>query len=403
MEDPMDRVHTSSGTPWLPIRRFCGLLIFPLLFLPPVEASGQEPSDRVHDFLENASGFNLLGNINEGVLRSGQNIAIAVSLLEGTDYMIVGYCNATCTNIDLVLFDSSGEEIQADKLPDSEPILMLTAESTGPFYIQVDGVECPFDGCHFAVGILGSSEEAGVNPGEDMAGRLKLVGAELMSMGFTEVGDERRGSLNNDQAIKLPVTLQESMEYRVVGVCDQDCFDLDLALFDSSGAQVSSDYLDDALPIMAYVPDTTGEYQVEVIMIACGIEPCAFRFATFAWSEEAGAGGATFSGELVSQETIDGELEWGDEQLSEAYLDVYEVEVRAGHRIIADLRSDEFDTLLRVLDPDGEAEENDDFGYEIGHSHLEVLALKEGTYSIQATSFSPDSRGAYVLQIAVVK
>jgi hypothetical protein len=399
----MDRVQTSYRTPLFPFRRLSGLLIIPLLLLPPTVASGQAPSDRVYDFLESASGFDLLGTIHEGVLNSGQNTAITVSFLEGADYMVVGYCDDACTNLDLTLFDSFGEEIQADRLPDSEPILMLTAESTGEFYIQVDAVECSVDGCDFALGILGSTDEPGVGPGEDMVGRLSLVGAELMSMGYSEIGNERRGSLTTDQAINFPDTLQGGLEYRMVGVCDRDCFDLDLALLDPSGAEVASDFLEDALPILAHVPDTTGEYQVQVIMVACGVEPCAYRIATYAKGEDVGPGGTIFSGELVFQETYDGKLESKDESLSGTYLDVYQVEVQAGQRIIVDLRSDDFDTLLRVLDPDGTGEENDDFGLETGHSHIEVMALKDGTYSIQATSFKPLSTGAYVLQIVVVE
>ncbi len=399
----MDRVHTSSSTPRLPLRRLCGLLVVTLLFVAPAVVFGQSPSDRVFEFLESASGFYLLGDITEGGLSSGQGTTLRASFLEGANYMVVGYCNDSCTNLDLTLFDSSGEEVQSDRLPDSEPILMFIAESSGLFYIQVDAVECSVDRCRFAVGILGSTDEPGVIPGEDMAGRLTLIGSELRSMGFTEVGDERRGSLNTDQTINLPLTLQESLEYRVVAVCDIDCWDLDLALLDSTGTEVASDFMDDDLPILSFVADATGEYQVEVIMVACGVEPCAYRFSTFAWSQGDGPGGKTFSGELVSQQTVHGELEPKDERHAGAYLDVYEVEVRPGQRIIVDLRSDEFDTLLRLLDPDGEAEENDDFGYEIGHSHLEMMALKEGTYSIQVTSFSQDSRGAYVLQIAVVE
>jgi len=399
----MDRVHPSFGTLRFSFHRFSGLLFIPLLFLAGAEASGQTPSDRVYGFLESASGFNLLGTIQEKVLNSGQSIAITVSMLEGADYMVVGYCNDGCTNIDLVLLDSVGEEIQADRLPDSEPILMLTAESTGQYYIQVEAVECSIDGCDIAVGLLGSTGEPGVRPGEDMAGRLSLVGAELMSLGFIEIGDERRGSLNTDQAITLPVNLQEGLEYRMVGVCDKDCFDLDLALLHPSGEDAASDFLDDALPILVHVPDSTGEYGVEVIMVACDVEPCGFRIATYAKENDVRASGTTFSGEVVFQETYRGELESEDELLSGAYLDVYLVEVLAGQRIIVDLRSDEFDTLLRVLGPDGEGEENDDYGYDTGHSHLEMLTLVEGTYSIQATSFSPESSGAYVLQIAVVE
>jgi hypothetical protein len=360
--------------------------------------------DRVHDFLESASGFHLLGTINEGVLKSGQSMAITATLSEGSDYMVVGYCDDACTNLDLTLFDPSGEEIQSDRLPDSEPILTLTAEVSGDYGIQVDAGECSVDGCEIAVGILGSSSEPGVIPGEDMAARLTLFGAELMSMGFTEIGDEKRGSLNTDQIITLPVTLQEGWEYRIAGVCDRDCFDLDLVLNDPGGASVASDLFEDALPILAHAPDTTGEHQVEVIMVACDVEPCAYRIATYAKGKDVGPGGTTFSGELVLLETHRGRLDPGDGQLpSGAYLDVYEVEVQPGQRIIVDLRSDDFDTLLRLLDPDGEGEENDDYGEDTGHSHIEMMTLKEGSYSIQVTSFSPESSGAYFLQIAVVE
>ena len=399
----MDRVHLFPSTPQRPLRLFpCGLLLT-LLLLSPTVASGQTLSDRVHDFLEDASGFQLLGNIEEGSLGPGQNLAISVPLLEGSDYMVVAYCGDACTNLDLVLFDSAGGEVQADRLPDSQPVLMLTAESTGVFYIQATVVECSIESCETVVGFLGSTDEPGLVPGEDMAGRLTLVGADLMSLGFDKSGKENRGSLLSDQAINVPVTLVGGMEYRMVGVCDQDCFDLDLALLDPNGVEATSDFLEDALPILAFVADSTMDYQMEVIMVACAVEPCAFRIATFTKEAMRATEKTTFSGEMIFQETIRGELESKDEQLSGAYLDFHEIEVRAGQRLIVDLRSDDFDTLLRVFRPDGVGDENDDFALETNHSRIEILVLEDGVYSIQVSSFHPGSKGGYVLQIAVVE
>ena len=222
--------------------------------------------------------------------------------------MVVGYCDSGCSNLDLALMDSFGEEVEADRLPDAEPILMFTAESTGNFEIRATAVECSKDRCNTAVGVLGSTDEPGMIPGEDMAGRLVLVGAEFTSLGFTEVGDERFGSLNSDQAIRLPIPMEAGREYRLAGVCDQDCFDLDLVLVDPTGNAVTSDRLEDAIPIVAHVADTTGDYQVEVIMIACALEPCAYRIASFAKGEKVGPGGTTLSGTLLSHETHQGEL-----------------------------------------------------------------------------------------------
>jgi len=363
----------------------------------------QTPSERVVGFLESAGGFSLLGEIQEGALREQESAAISATFLEGSDYMVVGFCDAPCANLDLVLTDPDGGELQADTLPDREPILTFTPESLGPVNILVRMVDCAAERCGYAVGILGRSQERGVVPGEDMLGRLALFASELTVQGFTEVGDHRRGALNTDQAVGLPLTVQAGLQYRIVGVCDQDCLDLDLALYDSAGVELASDYLDDALPILAFSPKAGGEMDLEVIMVACGLEPCAFRVATYAKGETIGPGGASFSGELLLFETHHGQLEGGDTQLSGTYLDEYAVEAQAGQRIIVDLRSDHFDTLLRLLDPEGSGEENDDYGAETGHSHIEFLALLSGVYSVQVTSFDAGSTGEYVLQIAVVQ
>ncbi|NNM05695.1 MAG: hypothetical protein HKO65_11465 [Gemmatimonadetes bacterium] len=398
----MYRGYTSPG-----IRRHRSTLRILCLFLflllvAPTRGWAQTPRDQVLDFLDAASGFQLLGEIITGVLQTGEDMATPVTLVEGGDYMMVGYCSSGCTNLDLALFDSFGERVESDTLPDAEPVLMFRAEATGSFIVQATAVECPPAGCSLAVGIMGSTAEPGAIPGEDMAGRLTLVAVDLMSLGFSEIGDERVGSLNNDQSISLPINLEAGREYRLVGVCDRDCFDLDLALVSPRGEEVASDVLEDALPIVAHVADTTADYRVEVIMIACGLEPCAFRVAAYARGEAMGPGGASFTGELLFHETHYGELGPGDQEVEKAYLEVYEVEARAGQSIIADLRSDDFDTLLRVRGPGDATAENDDFGFDTGHSHIEMLVEEDGTYFVHVTSFSPESAGAFVLQVAVV-
>jgi len=235
------------------------LLLIPLS---PAPLPGQTLEDRILEFLDASSGFQLLGDIRNARLRHGEETSVPVPLVEGAEYMVVAYCGAGCDNLDLLLVDDAGEVIQKDDLPDAEPVLMFTAESTGYFQVRVLAVEVSRPMTEVAVGVLASTAEPGMIPGEDMAGRLALVGAEFANLGFTEIGDEQVGSLNTDQTITLPITLQAGLEYRLVGVCDQDCFDLDLGMRDPSGEEVASDVLEDAIPILAHVADTTGEYQV---------------------------------------------------------------------------------------------------------------------------------------------
>jgi len=354
-------------------------------------------------FLASASGFSLVRDVQEGSMASGEILEIPVTLMAGSDYMLVGFCDQACSNLDLLLLDASGEEVQADTLPDSQPMVTFSPESLHPSVVKVVMARCATPRCRFALGILGRSQEPGVPPGEDMIGRLALFGSELRVQGFTEIEGNRIGSLATDQAVRIPVSARQGLEYRIVGVCDQDCWDLDLALYDSAGGEVASDFLEDALPILAFSPESDGSFEVEVIMVACGLEPCGFRLGTYAKSDSPGPTTPSFSGELLFFETYDGELGPDDEQLGQAYVDEYEVQATAGQRIVVDLRSDEFDTLVRLLGPDGHGTENDDFAGEVGHSHIEQMALVDGTYSVQVTSFEGLDQGAYVLQIAVVK
>ena len=377
------------------------LALGPVLF--PTGAFGQSPLDRVYDFLDSASGFNLLGDIQRGVLRTNGTMSIAVTFLEGAEYMVVGYCGENCGNLDLTLVDAEGTEVLADRLPDTEPILALTAEESGEFRILAETGACPEEGCYVVVGVMGSTDEPGAIPGEDMGGRLEIFGMEVRELGFLKVGQGARGGLGNEETVQIPIPLQKGLEYRIAGTCDLDCFDLDLALFDPQGAEVTTDFLDDDFPILAFVPETTGVFQLEVIMIACGLEPCGYRTVTYSREAQTEPQGAYFSGEVISYQTFQGELQKDDETLGNTYLDKYEVEVSAGQRLVLDLRSEDFDTLLRLIGPEGDGRENDDFGSDLGHSRLEVMAVTEGTYFVQVASATPFSTGRYEIQIAVMR
>lgn len=136
----MDRVQADRRTPRILSQILRHLLLLGLVFFG--QAQGQTPRERVMGFLDSASGFQLLGTVHEGELAGGEAMRITATLLEGADYMVVGYCNEGCANLDLTLFDPFGKETEADRLPDSEPILWFSAEETGLFDIQVDAVDC---------------------------------------------------------------------------------------------------------------------------------------------------------------------------------------------------------------------------------------------------------------------
>jgi hypothetical protein len=266
-------------------------------------------------------------------------------------------------------------------------------------------VTCTVEPCGYAVGIFEGdfADEFGA-PGGDMNHQMDLFREEMASEGFTEVGSPERGNLNSEQELRFPLELQGGLEYQVYGVCDEDCEDMDLILFDSSGQEVASDLLVDAIPMLSFTAPTTEEYRLAVIMVTCTIEPCGYLIGTFAKGEGIAPGGIMVSGTIVSEATYSGTLEEGDEQLREGeYFDEYSIQAEAGQRVIVDLRSPDFDTYLILEAPGGASDRNDDYEGDTMHSHLEMVAPESGTFSILVTTFSAESIGAYTLQVAVVE
>jgi len=82
------------------------------------------------------------------------------------------------------------------------------------------------------------------------------------------------GALRNRQTRTIPVELDRGIEYVVIGVCDQDCTDLDLQLRQLDGTVVSTDTTEDDLPVVSVTVARSGKFNIIVSMAACSDEPC---------------------------------------------------------------------------------------------------------------------------------
>lgn len=78
-----------------------------------------------------------------------------------------------------------------------------------------------------------------------------------------------------------PVTFAAGKSYLIVGVCDNDCMDLDLSLETKDRAVVASDLLDDSLPIIDYTSSSSATYWIRPAMVTCSVNPCGYGIAVF--------------------------------------------------------------------------------------------------------------------------
>ncbi|KPF81083.1 hypothetical protein IP78_05985 [Brevundimonas sp. AAP58] len=95
---------------------------------------------------------------------------------------------------------------------------------------------------------------------------------------------------------------------------------------------------------------------------------------------------------------VRGELARGDDRLgSGEFVDIYEIQGRAGETLRATMRSDDFDTYLMIRGPGGFSEDNDDA--DGTNSALDVRLPSNGTYWLSATSYQAGESGRYVLRL----
>ncbi len=96
------------------------------------------------------------------------------------------------------------------------------------------------------------------------------AGYHLKNNGYSRVdGVTKVGLLKDGEYTNLDVTLVVGREYRLVGVCDQDCGDLDMKLYNKNGTLVASDTSTDDIPLVDVSPVSAGDYTLKLSMADC--------------------------------------------------------------------------------------------------------------------------------------
>lgn len=89
-----------------------------------------------------------------GQLKAGESESWSITLTAGQTFLIAGACDASCTDIDLVLTDAKGEELDSDLEPDDAPVLVHEVRTTGTYTVKVSMYACGQDPCFFGIGVF---------------------------------------------------------------------------------------------------------------------------------------------------------------------------------------------------------------------------------------------------------
>jgi len=117
---------------------------------------------------------------------------------------------------------------------------------------------------------------------EQVTAQLNFAASAVGLSGYDMVYDPFIDSTGAGTTDSLSVTLYKGVSYTLVGVCDEDCSDLDLELFNAKGHSIDSDYAGDDFPIVEVTPAKTSRFTLNVQMFSCSNEPCYYGIGVFA-------------------------------------------------------------------------------------------------------------------------
>ncbi len=140
-------------------------------------------------------------------------------------------------------------------------------------------------------------------PARGVEGQSQIVLAQLDTLtvlmaneGFAPEGERRLGALRLGAIESLTFQLRANVNYLLMGMCDEDCSDLNLEIQSPDGQIIARDDGPDDVPLLAFETTTAGAFTVRVSMQACSVEPCGFGVAAFSPGGGGQGGGAAAPG-----------------------------------------------------------------------------------------------------------
>ena len=99
---------------------------------------------------------------------------------------------------------------------------------------------------------------------------------------YEQVYDPYINIINAGMVENIDIPLDASVSYSIIGVCDEDCTDLDFVLYDDNGNEISTDREVDDFPLVEVTPQWSATFNLQVDMYQCNNQPCYFGVGVFA-------------------------------------------------------------------------------------------------------------------------
>lgn len=111
--------------------------------------------------------------------------------------------------------------------------------------------------------------------------QLIAIGEQAELDGYQLTHDPYLGRLAENEIESISIELDGGVAYALVGVCDNDCSDVDLYLYDENNYLIDEDIEMDDFPLIEVTPQWQGPFTVVVEMPRCSAEYCYYGVGAF--------------------------------------------------------------------------------------------------------------------------
>lgn len=104
--------------------------------------------------LMRGQGFTLQGTLRAGALANGAEESLRLDVQGGHAYMIMGVCDVDCDDLDLLLTDAAGNEVDSDYLVDDVPMVAAEVARNATYQLTVSMASCSIEPCGYGVAVF---------------------------------------------------------------------------------------------------------------------------------------------------------------------------------------------------------------------------------------------------------
>jgi len=113
---------------------------------------------------------------------------------------------------------------------------------------------------------------------DQVADQIAAIHYEIAA-DFDYASDMVIGEIEAGDSDGFPMSVTGDEQYIIVAVCDADCGDVDLVLYDAEDDEAAADIEYDDYPVLDFQGE--GDYWVEVVMSDCATATCLYAVQVF--------------------------------------------------------------------------------------------------------------------------